>query len=262
MANFEFDSIQMNKSNPTTDQSEKAKNVISNETDESAEPAKPLKKRFIEAFGILLVTLFQRFTLLTSRKVFLGREVVTDLIKDNQPFIFGIWHCNVYMSPILYRGMDVYVLISKSKDGDLIDRVVKSFGNRSIRGSTSRGGTGALKAMIRVARQNSRLAFTPDGPRGPALEVQQGIIATASACGIPIVPAHYESTRQKIAKSWDSHRIPLPFGTLINSFGEPIYIPRELDTDTFEKYRKLVEEKLLENKAKCEQERDKYLNKV
>lgn len=216
-------------------------------------------KRILEGVGIFLVTMFQRFTLLTSRKVYLDKDVVNLLIKENKPFIFGIWHCNVYMSPILYRGMDVYVLISKSKDGDLIDRVVKSFGNRSIRGSTSRGGTSALKAMIRVARQNSRLAFTPDGPRGPAFKVQQGIIAAASACGIPIVPAHYESTRQKVVKSWDSHRIPLPFGTLINSFGEPIHIPRDLDEDQFEQYRALVEAKLLENKKRCEEARDRLL---
>ncbi len=223
------------------------------------ESPSPLSRRILEAAGILLITLFQRFTLLTSRKVYLGKEVVTTLLQENKPFIFGIWHCNVYMSPILYRGMDVYVLISKSRDGDLIDRVVKSFGNRSIRGSTSRGGTSALKAMIRVARQNSRLAFTPDGPRGPAFKVQQGIIAAASACGIPIVPAHYESTRQKVAKSWDSHRVPLPFGTIINSFGEPIYIPRELDDQQFEHYQALVEEKLLENKRRCEEARDRLL---
>mgnify|MGYP001215990065 CR=1 FL=1 len=231
----------------------KANPSAQSEKDEETSDKKPISKRILEAVGIFLITMFQRFTLFTSRKVFLGKETVSTLIQDNKPFIFGIWHCNVYMSPILYRGMDVYVLISKSKDGDLIDRVVKAFKNRSIRGSTSRGGTSALKAMIRVARQNSRLAFTPDGPRGPAFEVQQGIIAAASACGIPIVPAHYESTRQKVAKSWDSHRVPLPFGTIVNSFGDPIVIPRELSDEQFQEYRKLVEEKLIENQRRCEE---------
>lgn len=223
------------------------------------EPAKPLSRRILETLGIALVVLLQRFTLLTSKVVYLNREVVDRLLSENRPFIFGIWHCNVYMSPILYRGMDVHVMISKSKDGELIARIVHAFGNRSIRGSTSRGGTSALKAMIRVARRNSRLAFTPDGPRGPALVAQQGIIAAASACGIPIVPAHYESTRQKVAKSWDSHRVPLPFGTIVNSFGDPIDIPRDLDGDQFEKYRLLVEERLLENKKRAEEARDRLL---
>jgi lysophospholipid acyltransferase (LPLAT)-like uncharacterized protein len=226
---------------------------------EGQEEQRPPFRRMMEAVVIFLVTMFQRFTLFTSRRVYLGKDIVDSLIRENRPFIFGIWHCNVYMSPILYRGMDVYVLISKSRDGDLIDRVVRSFGNRSIRGSTSRGGTSALKAMIRVARQNSRLAFTPDGPRGPAFKVQQGIIAAASACGIPIVPAHYESTHQKVAGSWDSHRVPLPFGTLVNSFGDPIYIPRELDEAQFEEYRALVEARMLENQKRCEEARDRLL---
>lgn len=223
------------------------------------QPRKPLRRRVLESLGVHIVTLFQRFTLATSRVHSINRQVLDELLSAHRPFILAIWHCNVYMSPILYRGMDVYVLISKSKDGDLIDRVVHAFGNRSIRGSTSRGGPSALKAMIRVARQNSRLAFTPDGPRGPAFQVQPGIIAAASACGIPIVPVHYESTRQKIARSWDSHRVPLPFGTLIHSWGDPIEIARDLSEEQFEAERGRVEAALLENMRRAITERDALL---
>lgn len=222
-------------------------------------PRKGLRRRILESLGISFLTTFQRFTLATSRLRVINGEAVQGLLAANRPFILAIWHCNVYLSPILYRGMDVYVLISKSKDGDLIDRVVHAFGNRSIRGSTSRGGPSALKAMIRVARQNSRLAFTPDGPRGPAFKVQPGIIAAASACGIPILPVHYESTRQKIARSWDSHRVPLPFGTIVHAYGQPIEIERELTEEQFEAERERVQQALLENMKDAIAARDALL---
>ncbi|TGK03053.1 DUF374 domain-containing protein [Leptospira langatensis] len=208
-----------------------------------------------------LVVFLQRIIGLTSRKVELGKEHFNSLYPLKKPFILSIWHTNVLYSPYLNRNRKLAVLISESKDGDFITGVVHRFGNGSIRGSSSKGGSKALKAMIVHLRKNLPAAFTPDGPRGPALILQPGVIAAAQVSQVPILPFHYECTRQWIAKSWDKHRIPKPFTTFVISYGEPILIPRDLDEAGFEKERLRVEKAMLENKARAEQKAEELRSK-
>jgi len=207
-----------------------------------------LKKRFLVWFIPLFVVALQRTIGLTSKRINLGKERFDAFLKEGKPYILSIWHMNVLYSPYLNRNQNVAVLISESKDGEYITQVVHRFGNTSIRGSSSRGGTKALKAMIVHLKKNLPAAFTPDGPRGPALIVQPGLIASAQISRVPIVPFHYECTRRWIAeRSWDKHIIPKPFTTFVVSYGEPVYIPRELNEEQFEKERLRVEKAMLEN---------------
>jgi hypothetical protein len=155
--------------------------------------------------------------------------------------------------------MDLYILISQSRDGELINRIVKRFNNHSVRGSSSKGGIQALKVLIKIAREGKRILITPDGPRGPAFKLQPGIITLASQTGIPIIPFHHESIKQKKAKSWDAMRIPALFNTIIVSYGEPIFIPPNLDEQIFEHYRQLVENRMMENLYKAEKKREELI---
>lgn len=202
------------------------------------------------------IVMMQRVLGLTCKFKVFGQEHIDALRLQKRPYILSIWHTNVLCSPYLQRGKNVAVLISASRDGDLIAQVVHRFGNTSIRGSTSKGGSAALKAIILHLRKGFPVAFTPDGPRGPALELQGGVIGAAQASGVPIVPFHYECTRQKLAKSWDSHRIPLPFTTFVQSYGEPISIPRQMTPEEFEQKRIEVEKAMLENMQRCIAEKD------
>ena len=222
----------------------------------SATEEKPvsLKPRILAALIPQFVVLLQRFVGLTSRRVDLGREHFEALHTAHKPWIFSIWHTNVLYSPYLLRNLGTAVLISASRDGEFITRVVHRFGNTSIRGSTSRGGGKALKEMILHLRKGLSAAFTPDGPRGPAWIVQPGLILSAQLTQVPILPFHYECTRQKIARSWDEHRVPLPFTTFVCSYGPPIHIPRELSPEEFEETRLVVERAMLENRDRCRAE--------
>lgn len=202
----------------------------------------------------LLVVTLQRLLGLTSRRVEIGREGLDQLRKAGRPWIYAIWHTNVLYSPYLNRGQGVAVMISASRDGELIARTVKRLGNTTIRGSTSRGGIAALKALVAHLRGGQPAAITPDGPRGPAFKLQAGIVTAAQVSGVPIVPFHYECTRQWIAKkAWDQHRIPKPFTTFVVSYGEPISIPADLTADEFEEMIVNVEKRLLENMEACRQ---------
>lgn len=217
-----------------------------------------MKRKILVWLLPLIVVWFQRFIGITSRFRILKNEQYEDLFKNKKPYIYSIWHTNVLYSPYLHRKKNVAVLISESKDGDYINEVVHRFGNTSVRGSSSKGGSKALKAVIHHLKKGLPAAFTPDGPRGPAFIVQPGIIAAAQVTQVPIVPFHYECSRQWILeRAWDKHRVPKPFTTFVVSYGEPIYVPRELNEVEFEKMRLKVEEAMLQNRNKAIQEAER-----
>lgn len=211
-----------------------------------------MKRKFLVWLLPLVVVWFQRLIGLTSRFRFLTNEPYEDLFRNKKPYIYSIWHTNVLYSPYLHRGKNVAVLISESKDGDYINQVVHRFRNTSIRGSSSKGGSKALKAVIQHLKKGLPAAFTPDGPRGPAFILQPGVIAAAQVTQVPIVPFHYECSRQWILeRAWDKHRVPKPFTTFVVSYGEPMIVPRDLNEAEFEAMRLKVEEAMLNNRNRA-----------
>ena len=215
------------------------------------------KLKFKDRFRIWFVSLFivtlQRIYGLTLRRINVGRKVLEKLTKQNQSWIYACWHTNVLLSPYLLRNQNLNAMISSSKDGEIISRVAYRFGIKAIRGSTSKGGIKALKTLLTELRNGHSAIITPDGPRGPAFKLQKGVVIAASRGRAPIIPFHYEAKRQWVAeKSWDKHRIPKPFTTLVVHYGKPIYVPENLDEAAFKEYVQLVENKLLENMQACQ----------
>ena len=131
--------------------------------------------------------------------------------------------------PYSYRGRRISVLVSQSGDGELIARTVARLGIDSSRGSSSRGGIAGMRSSLRKASEGWDLAFTPDGPRGPAREVQPGVILAAASTGLPIVPVAIAASRAKLLRSWDRFLIPLPLSTIHFVYGEPLAVPRRGD---------------------------------
>ena len=125
-----------------------------------------------------------------------GAGVVDALYKQGKHIIVAFWHGRQLMMPLAYRGSDARILISRHRDGELIHRIVTRFGFHSVRGSTMRGGSTALKQLIRLGRSGVDLVVTPDGPRGPRQVVQAGVIQLAKATGLPIVPLTFSCTKK------------------------------------------------------------------
>jgi lysophospholipid acyltransferase (LPLAT)-like uncharacterized protein len=101
------------------------------------------------------------------------------------------------MMPLAYRGQEAHILISRHRDGELIQRIVARFGFQAIRGSSTRGGALALRQLIRLGRSGVDLVVTPDGPKGPRQVVQPGVIQLARATGLPIVPLTFSCSKKK-----------------------------------------------------------------
>jgi hypothetical protein len=147
-------------------------------------------------------------------------------------FILAFWHRHLLLMPYAYRGRRISVLVSQSRDGELIARTVARFGIDSSRGSSSRGGAAGLRSLLRKAEEGYDLAFTPDGPRGPAREVQPGVVLAAAATGLPVVPVALAASRARHLRSWDRFVVPLPFSTVHFVYGEPLVVPRRGDPES------------------------------
>lgn len=124
------------------------------------------------------------------------RHVDVENIERERQYILAFWHCHLLLMLHSRYRRPIDVMISRSKDGEIIARVFDWYGVGSARGSSSRGGSSALREMIRAARAGTNIVFTPDGPRGPARVAQEGVVYAAQATGLPIVPIAFAAKKK------------------------------------------------------------------
>ena len=161
-------------------------------------------------------------------------------------FIGAFWHGRMLMIPLAWARMaPMNMLISAHRDGRIIADAVAYFGIDAIAGSTRRGGSAALRNMLKKLREGACVAITPDGPRGPAMRVTTGIVNAARLAQAPIVPITYATSRRRILGTWDRFHVALPFGRGIFLWGEPIEIAAEADDVEIERIRRLVETRMV-----------------
>ena len=168
----------------------------------------------------------------TTRVYWFKTDEFLALDKAGKNYIYCIWHNQQLFLLYPYRGQKVAALISMSKDGEYIARVLPRFGMLAVRGSSSRGGARALIEMIRAVRKGYHPMLTPDGPRGPIYQVQHGILYLARKTGLPIIPVGSALSHKFKVNSWDKMRIPLPFGKIAFVYGNAMHITLDTDLDT------------------------------
>ena len=196
----------------------------------------------------VLVWLYARFAGLvfaTTRWRIQGREEADALMRAGQPFICAFWHGRLMLAPHGWpKGKPIHVMISRHRDGENIARAVRHMGVVPIRGSGTRGGAAAGRAALRLLKQGKYIGISPDGPRGPRMRVQPGIIALARLSGAPILPITYAVSRRAVANSWDRFVIALPFGRGVYLWGPPLHVAAEADNAALEQARLTLEERL------------------
>lgn len=162
-------------------------------------------------------------------------------LHPNSQVAIAIWHRNSIGCMLAYAWRRLAILISLSFDGEVIAYVARKFGIHAARGSSSRGGSDAFKQLLKLQRQSYDLGITVDGPRGPIYQVKAGIIAVASRSGLPILPFAAIARREWVlTRAWDKFRVPKPFTELLCQYGEPIVIPKGLESSRFEEYAQIV----------------------
>ena len=158
-----------------------------------------------------------------------GDAALREQERRGEHFILAFWHRHLLLMPYSYRGRRISVLVSQSRDGELIARTVARLGIDASRGSSSRGGAAGLRSLLRKAEEGYDIAFTPDGPRGPVGVVQPGVILAAAATGWPVWPVALAASRCRRLRSWDRFVVPLPSATVHFVYGTPLRVERRGD---------------------------------
>jgi hypothetical protein len=192
----------------------------------------------------------------TARIKIIGKENYENLRKKKKPFIFIVWHGRMFLPVFLHRNEGIRPLISLSQDGEIASQIVRLLGYRPIRGSSSRGGKGALKEMCDELENYAELAIIPDGPRGPRRVLKPGCIYIAQKTGAYLVPISFSCSRKIFLNSWDRFLLFPPFTKCVVLYGKPIEIKKDLNKEELENERKRVEEILIDLDSKA----DNYFN--
>jgi lysophospholipid acyltransferase (LPLAT)-like uncharacterized protein len=200
-----------------------------------------------------LASLYIRFVFFTCKWKTLGKEIPESYIQANKPFIVCFWHSRLSMLACAWTWKDrpFHMLMSTHRDGLLIARTVSHFGITWIAGSTQRGGTEALRGLIKTLRNGETIGITPDGPRGPSQVASMGVVTLAKLAKVDMVPITFSTSRRRLLNSWDRFHLPLPFGRGLFIWGDPISPPTRSDEVEMEKIRQQLETEMthLQNKA-------------
>lgn len=173
-----------------------------------------------------------------------GHQEVDALYRSGANIILAFWHAQQLMIPAGYRGTGAHVLISQHGDGEIIARIIARFGHQAVRGSSTRGGAGALRELIKLGRAGHDLVVTPDGPKGPRQVAKLGVIQLAKATGLPIIPLAFACSAKRLFSSWDRFMVPYPFSRGLFLYGKSMFVSRDGDDLALELHRLALETEL------------------
>jgi lysophospholipid acyltransferase (LPLAT)-like uncharacterized protein len=175
-----------------------------------------------------------------------GLEHLRAARASGRPILFVFWHNRLLHVCYRLARERLVMMVSQSRDGDIIARVAHDQGIASVRGSTTRGGTAALRALARAMKQHGLCGgITPDGPRGPRFVLQPGALVAARLAGAVTVPVALGFSRKKVFASWDGFQLAWPFARARLVFGAPLDPPAAAEgEEAFERRRAELERRL------------------
>ena len=212
-----------------------------------AAPAPGAREVWIGRVGSVLL----RLLAMTLRIRVEDPEHLRNCLAD-RPLIFVFWHNRLLLIPVVWnrflgrnrpRGAG---MISLSRDGESIARILNYFGLDAIRGSANRKGSSALRECARLLKAGRDVGITPDGSRGPLYVIKPGLVLLAQLTGNAILPISFEYSRAWRLGSWDRFFIPKPFSTVIFRAGTPCKVARTTDEAAFEQERLRCERAMME----------------
>ena len=183
---------------------------------------RPIRNPVVQALLSRLMAGWMRFCHATIRWRFENREAVEAVWDGGGPVIIAFWHSRIALSPAAWdhgRAQPARALISLSPDGQFIADAVARLGFPAIRGSSqkkdspekAKGGSQALRDALKWLRSGGAVAVTPDGPRGPAREMGEGLAVMARMSGAPVMLLGLACRPAIRLNSWDQAVLPLPF---------------------------------------------------
>ncbi|MCX7981906.1 MAG: lysophospholipid acyltransferase family protein [Syntrophales bacterium] len=170
-----------------------------------------------------------------------------------EKIILALWHQRILAvipHAIRYGIYNPAVMISQSRDGEMIADFYRRMGFHPVRGSSSRGGKEGLRSMIEYLHSHLLAVHVVDGPQGPAGVIKEGLVSLAENTGASIMPIYVSASRVWILNSWDRSIIPKPLSKVVARLDEPIRVPAGLTYEKREEFRRALEVRMLENQRK------------
>src|SRR5215470_8586059 len=227
---------------PMTRRPDDPSSESSDRLDNSALRSFSLRERFLLWLISWSAYLLVRLVGSTLRfQIALEKGALSDGVSRNLPGIYCFWHRTMIPCAYHFRNMQIGIMISHSFDGECIARTVEKLGFRPVRGSSSRGGAGALMAMREELELGHPAVFTADGPRGPLYVAKPGAVALARKSGYKICCFHVAVERAWILKSWDRMMIPKPFSRASFYITSPLEVPPDATDEQLEASRQQVQ---------------------
>lgn len=168
------------------------------------------------------------------------------LVDGKKPVIFALYHGSMIGLLGIHPRKQTTILISNSRDGEIVTRACHGWGFSTARGSAGKGGVKGTLELLDAARQGQSLAFMVDGPRGPRQEVKLGIIRIAQMTGLPILPLALSARTAWFPNSWDRFSAASWGTPMVTIFGEPFYVPESASEYEQERLRAELEVRMKE----------------
>jgi hypothetical protein len=203
-----------------------------------------VRQDILRFLGYFVLTYLVDVLCKTLRITEKNKVVIDDLKNRNKNYVLAFWHGSMLLPWYMHRKQYMVALTSKSKDGDLLAKVLKHWKYRVIRGSSSTGGDVALGIMVDYAKNNYSITVTPDGPRGPRHKMKAGAVITAKKSGLPLILVGVGIKKYSPLSSWDKFEIPKLFTRIMLVYSDPVYVPHNLSYDDTSKMIEECEQKL------------------
>ena len=187
-----------------------------------------VSQKFLQFLGVHFIKYFINILLKTLRITEIRNKDFEVLEKENKSYVLAFWHGTMLLPWYLKKNENFYTIISKSKDGEILTRVLKNWNYNVERGSSSKGGSEVLNVLVEKAKNGNSISITPDGPRGPEKELKAGAVIIAKKASIPLVLLGIGISKKVKLSSWDKFQIPYPFAKVSAVYSEPIILDKDL----------------------------------
>ena len=219
-------------------------------------------KRFMRSNAVQitagwLVAAYMTLVKYTTRWDVERADQVESIIKGGKGVIALVWHSRFMMLTSAWKKTYQlpFVLISRSRDGEIVAHTSRFLGLKTIRGSAKKAAKGNMAAkakggakagldIVTALENDGCIVITPDGPRGPRQRLGDGPIRLAKLTGVPLMPCTFAIRNRKQFNSWDKLVLPLPFGKGKIIWGTPVTVPADADERTIEHIRERIENEM------------------
>jgi len=202
------------------------------------------KKELISLIAIKFAWLFILALGKTGFKKVLNRHYLKYSQNSGLPIMYVVWHGTMLLPIFAHRNEQIVAMVSEHADGEIIAQTILRLGYKTVRGSSTRGGTNAYRGMLKLLKQGHNCTILPDGPTGPRHVFKKGAMLLAQRSESIIQPLTFSSKKPISLKTWDKFTLWYPFTRICLAYGKPMKLPRKMDPKTLESYRVEIENRM------------------